>query len=76
MPKELGERIHSSDIVPEIKELAVAWGDHYSDPIWEKFKLASDIQYTCIDLLNQFCKEHHIDPALVELFMNSKKETK
>jgi len=78
MPKELGPRINSGDIIPEIKDLAVAWGDHYSDEIWNKFKLASDIQYVAIDLLKQFVggfndAGFNLPEGCVERFFKDKK---
>lgn len=70
--KIFGPPINSGEIAKEIRELSVAWGDHYNDEIWNKFKLASDVQYVTIELFNQFCKENNIDPALIELFFQSK----
>jgi hypothetical protein len=41
---EIGD-IKIDHIDKDVRELAVAWGDHYSDEIWNKFKLARDIQH-------------------------------
>jgi hypothetical protein len=73
--KILGPRIPSGDIIPEIREMAVSWNGHYSDgAIWNTMKLASDVQYVCINLLKQFAEEHGIPELEVELFFKDKKE--
>lgn len=73
--KILGPRIPSGDIVPEIREMAVAWNGHSSDDaVWNTMKLASDVQYVCIDLMKQFAKLHNIPESAVALFFRMKKE--
>lgn len=71
--KILGPRIPSGDIVPEIREMAVSWNGHYSDgAIWNTMKLASDVQYTCIELMEQFVEKHSIPKSEVKLFFDRK----
>lgn len=73
--KILGPRISSCDIAPEIREVAVAWNGHRSDDeIWNTMKLASDVQYVCIDLMKQFAARHGIPESAVELFFKIKKD--
>lgn len=72
--KILGPRIPSGDIAPEIREMAVSWNGHYSDgAIWNTMKLASDVQYTCIDLMKQFAEGFNLPEGCVERFFNDKK---
>lgn len=42
------------DIVTPVRELAVAWGSHYDDEIWNKVKLASDVQNLTHGLMVKF----------------------
>lgn len=71
--KILGPRIPSGDIAPEIREMAVSWNGHYSDgAIWNTMKLASDVQYTCIELMEEFAERHAIPHTAVALFFESK----
>jgi hypothetical protein len=74
MPKELGPQINSGDIIPEVRELAVAWNGHRADDdFMNTVKLASDIQYVAIDLLKQFAEGFDLPEGCVERFFNDKK---
>lgn len=70
--KIFGPPINSGEIAKEIRELSVAWGDHYNDEIWNKFKLASDVQYVCIYLMKQFAKDFNIHESQVDHFFKVK----
>lgn len=42
--------INMNDILPEVKAIAMAWGDYFNLSIMDKVKLASDIQ-NCAKLI-------------------------